>query len=322
MITVFSPFRVNQPATRGKGNTESWSITFNGVELRSIRKTESARGEALIWKIAMWGTPRDAHLLESVFARFPSLEQFARSHGLAIHQGLEIRSRKDKDIVPVPELAGKKRLLMKKLPKETRLYVFPPWAMEFIPEEKSYTRKGRDKLPLQVSRPPHAIVDEARRLAVYSDELIAVPHRQIGISGTPDNRNRLKALALYMISDFARCCEFFMAAQIGVQKSISNIATFNSLPMPEFSDDGLMALARLYDQLAASDDFSGNLVKGNSLRRKREELEQQANELGEAGAGGRGVIKRWACRWKTACWWETSLTNDTSFCVAKYPSLF
>ena len=123
------------------------------------------------------------------------------------------------------------------------------------------------------------IVDEARRFAVYSDDFIAVPDRQIGIAGTPDTRNRLKALAIYAMSDFARYYEFFIAAQIGVQKSISNLATFKSLPMPDFSDEDLIALAQLYDQLAATDDFSGGLVKGNSLRRKREDLEQQSNEL-------------------------------------------
>ena len=263
MIAVFSPFRVTQPATRGKGNTESWSVTVNGAELRSIRKTEAARGKALTWKIAMWGTPKDANLLESVSARFPSLEQFARSHELAIHQGIEIRSHKDKDTIPMPELADKKRLLMKKLPHETRLYTFPPEALESIPEDKAYLRRRGGTKGVKVSRPPHVIVDQARRFAAYSDEFIVVPARQIGISSTPDNQNRLKALALYVMSDFARYYEFFAAAPIGVQQSISNLSTFKSLPIPDFSDEGLIALAQLYDQLAATDDISVNLTKGS-----------------------------------------------------------
>ena len=279
MITVFSPFRITQPATRGKGNTESWTVTVNGTELRRVRKSEAAMGEALTWKLALWGTPRDGRLLERISDRFSTLAQFAQKYELAIHQGIEIRCHTDKDTVPVPELAGKKRLLIKKLPQETRLYAFPPEALGPIPEEEGYTRKGRDKLPLQVSRPPHVIVDESRRFAVFSNEFIAVPARKIGIAGAAESKNLLKTLAFYVVSDFARYFEFFLAAQIGVQKSISNLATLKSLPTPHFSDRDVNALSQLYDQLAATEDYSVSLINRPSRQHQRERLEKQANEL-------------------------------------------
>lgn len=279
MITVFSPFRITQPATRGKGNTESWSVTVNGAELRNIRKTEAARGASSTWKIALWGTPRDAHLLESVSARFPSLSQFAQSHGLAIHQGIEIRSHDDKDIVSVPELSGKKRLLMKKLPKERRLFTFPSHTLEIILKEKGYVRSRGGLKSVEVSRAPHVIVDESRRFAVYSNEFIAVPARQIGIAGAPINRIKLKALALYIMSDFARYYEFFKAAQIGVQKSISNLDTLKTIPIPGFSREDLNALSTLYDELVATENFIENLIGCNRLQRQRKVLEKQANEI-------------------------------------------
>ena len=279
IITVFSPFRITQPATRGKGNTESWSVTVNGAEIRRVQKNEAARGEGLTWKLALWGTPRDARLLESVSSRFPALAQFARTHELIMHQGIEIRSSTVKDIVQVPELVGKKRLLMNNLPKETRLYAFPPHALETIPEEKGFARKGRDKLPLQVSRPPHIIIDQARRFAVYSDDFIAVPARQIGISGQSSKQSLLKALSLYLSSDFARYSEFFRSPIMGVQESISNLDTLKTLPIPDFSDKELSILAQLYEQLAATEDFYYNFVDIVRFQSRREELEKQANEL-------------------------------------------
>ena len=196
-----------------------------------------------------------------------------------MHQGIEIRSSTVKDIVQVPELVGKKRLLMNNLPKETRLYAFPPHALEPIPEEKAFARKGRDKLPLEISRPPHVVIDVSRRFAVYSDEFIAVPPRQIGIAGTPEKQNLLKTLALYVMSDFAHYYEFFLAAQIGVQKSISNLGTLKALPTPDFSEKNLKILAQIYEQIVATEGSSANFVDIVRFQSRREELEKQANEL-------------------------------------------
>ena len=228
----------------------------------------------------MWGAHRDARFLESVAARFPNLSQFAQQHNLAIHQGLEIRSGTDKDIVAVSELVGKNQLLIKKLSKETRYYTFPSTALDTIPKEEGYVRKGRDKLPLQVSRPPHIIIDTSRRFAVYSDKFIAVPARQIGIAGTKKQSNLLKALALYISSDFAHYYDFFHAAQMGVLKSISNLDTLKGLPIPSLAGDTLKKLARLHDKLVATENFSDNLFKlENSVYTERNSLEQEVNRI-------------------------------------------
>ncbi|MCI5144459.1 MAG: SAM-dependent methyltransferase [Candidatus Electrothrix sp. AR3] len=280
MITVFSPFRITQPTTRSKRNTETWSVTVNSTELRQVRKPEAVEGKAVTWKLALWGSHRDARLLESVTARFPHLSQFAQLHNLAIHQGLEIRSRTDKDIVAVSELVGKSQLLMKKIPKETRYYSFPSTVLDTIPKEEGYVRKGRDKLPLHISRPPHIIVDVARRFAIYSDKFIAVPARQIGVAGTNKQSNLLKALALYMSSDFAHYYDFFHAEQTGVQRSISNLSTLKALPIPSLLDDTLKKLARLHDKLVATEHFSDNLFESeNSADAERNFLEQEVNKI-------------------------------------------
>lgn len=279
IITVFSPFRITQPATRGRGNTESWSVTVNGAELRRVRKNEALRGEALTWKLALWGTPKDARLLESVSARFPTLAQFAQMHELAMHEGVQIRCQNDKDIVPVPELVGKKRLLIRRLPKETRLYAFPPEAFESISKKEGYVRRRAGIKSVEVCRPPHVIIDQARRFAVYSDDFIAVPARQIGISGQPSKQSHLKSLSLYLSSDFARYSEFFRSPIMGVQESISNLDTLKTLPIPDFSEKDLRILAQLYEQLAATENSSGGFIDVLDLQSQREELEKQANEL-------------------------------------------
>uniref|UniRef100_UPI0040578A8D HsdM family class I SAM-dependent methyltransferase n=1 Tax=Candidatus Electrothrix sp. TaxID=2170559 RepID=UPI0040578A8D len=279
-ITVFSPFRITQPATRNKSNSETWSVTVNSTELRQVRKSEAAAGKAVTWKLALWGSHRDARLLESIAARFPSLEQVGKKYGLAIHEGIQIRSKAANDTVSVPELKGKNRLLMKELPKETRLYAVPPSSLKTIPSEEAFVRRRGGLRGLISSRPPHIIVDEARRFAVYSDKFIAVPARQIGVAGTEKQSNLLKALALYMSSDFAHYYDFFHAEQMGVQKSISNLKTLKALPIPSMSDDTLKKLAKLYDKLVATEYFSDNFFEPeNSAHTERNFLEQEANEI-------------------------------------------
>ncbi|MCI5217762.1 MAG: SAM-dependent methyltransferase [Candidatus Electrothrix sp. LOE2] len=279
-ITVFSPFRITQPATRNKSNSETWSVTVNSTELRQVRKPEAVTGKAVTWKLALWGSHRDARLLESIAARFPSLEQVEKKYGLAIHEGIQIRSKTVNDTVSVPELKGKNRLLMKELPKETRLYAFPPSSLKTIPSEEAFVRRRGGLRGLISSRPPHIIVDEARRFAVYSDKFIAVPARQIGVAGTNKQSNLLKALALYMSSDFAHYYDFFHAEQMGVQKSISNLKTLKALPIPSMSDDTLKKLAKLYDKLVATEYFSDNFFEPeNSAHTERNLLEQEVNEI-------------------------------------------
>ena len=63
----------NQEANRPSGfnrKVDTWAITINGSELREVGIAEAIRGDALTWKLAMWGSYRDRRLLESIEARF------------------------------------------------------------------------------------------------------------------------------------------------------------------------------------------------------------------------------------------------------------
>ena len=59
-------------------------------------------------------------------------------------------------------------------------------------------------VPLLVSRPPHIIVDATRRFAVFTEEFLAVPARQIGIAGPNDSAPLLKACAAARCGGYPR----------------------------------------------------------------------------------------------------------------------
>ena len=116
-IITFAPLVTNQEPNRPlrfNSKVDTWTITVNGSEIREVDIADAARGDALTWKLAMWGSHRDRRLLESVADRFPSLaiEQVERK--LTILEGFQLRERRQKEKkVFVPELVGKDELLTK-----------------------------------------------------------------------------------------------------------------------------------------------------------------------------------------------------------------
>ena len=110
---------------------------------------------------------------------------------------------------------------------------FPSSSLTKVPAERCFVRKRSGiEVPLKVSKPPHIIVDKLRRFAIYSEEYIAVPPRQIGIAGDDSNKALLKALSLYLVSDFAIYHQFLHSPEWGVSTSISTLKTLRRLPVP------------------------------------------------------------------------------------------
>jgi hypothetical protein len=105
---------------------------------------------------------------------------------------------------------------------------------------------------LAVCRPPHVIVSAARNFAVYSEKFIVVPPRQIGIVIVDGNQGLLKALALYLSSDFAFYHAFLTSTQFGVQRGRATLDSLRQIPIPllKLAPAELADWEALHDQLA------------------------------------------------------------------------
>lgn len=254
-ILTCAPFLVNQRAARAKRkrkSKETWAIVVNSTELRELRSAVVADGDFRPWKEAMWGSYRDGKLLNRIAHRFPlSLAGLAKAFGLHVHEGFQLR-KSGGNTQPMPQLAGRKQVNFAKLKQCGRIFTFPPSALPTIPEELANVRKGRGELPWLISNPPHVIVDASRRFAVYSDEFIAVPARKIGVSGPERAEDLLKALALYLSSDF--CCyqQFFTTPEWGVRTSLATLGALRDIPVPlcQLTDAELRDWAALQESLA------------------------------------------------------------------------
>lgn len=282
---VFSPMVAEQVASRpSKAGTriDSWNILVEANQLTELRQSDIIGGEALPWKIALWGSHLDGRLLRSLSSRFESFKSFCDSHGLKAAKGFEIRHRSASEkLNSVPELHDKPRLDNSKIKTDRLLFEFPKPAFSRVPKDWCFARKGRTVRPLEVSKPPHIIVDKLRRYAVYSDEFIIVPAGQIGISGPKAQGPLLEALSLFLISDFVFYHQFFLSPEWGVSTSISSLEALRLLPVPlgELSQRDLREWSALRGKLVAASRHENATLLSNGRRNESvKALMQHLNE--------------------------------------------
>jgi hypothetical protein len=301
-IAVYSPLVANQEATRplGQGRrNDTWNLVLNANELRSIRTAEAASGSALPWKLAAWGSEFDQKLLRRLGRQFSSFKDLEKGKVLVSAQGPELPGSPVRNgEVPsgykaVPEIVGKKTIDMHRLRETGRLFVFPPDALVDVDPNFAFASERHGiTLPLSVCRPPHVIVSAARNFAVYTDEYLVVPSRQIGIISPTDNRPLLKALSLYLSSDFAFYHQFFTSTQFGVQRGLATLGALRKIPCPldRCSPTDLSAWATLHDQIAeasakrvAASDAAGTLFEetrpGDEFAQLMDELDSRVADL-------------------------------------------
>jgi len=282
MTTVFSPLVANQEPTRplfSGVRTETWSITVNGDEVREIPHCEIVTGSGLPWKLATWGSGLDKGLLARLRRKFDSLgdceadwkraekafvfdaesgKVFGISEGLQLRpkDGSRIRRRNkaavNEQLESVTEVKDKPRLLMSELECVRRVFSFTDEMVEPVPDDETWVRKGRKLLPLAVCNGPHVVVGENRTFATFVRDFLILPGRQIGIVSAPGSDDLLKALALFLSSDFTFYHEFFVSSTFGVKRPISTLSALRKLPcpLPRLSNNELQEWATLHDELA------------------------------------------------------------------------
>ena len=270
-IEFYAPFLANQPTLR-KGQSaqrrESWNLLVNASEITEVEYSDAVRAGSLEWKIATWGSFLDRRLLRRIPQRIlSSLED----EGLVIiSEGLQTRTQaQDSDEDPLehhPELSGRKRLSLsclsqnsgqvqqnvRPLKGQRHLMRFPNSAIEILPEDETWVRRGRFDLPYRVSQSPHLIVSASLSFAVYDEGSLLVPPRQIGIAADRATPDLMRALALYLNSDFATYHQFFTTPEAGIQKSRNTLASLRNLPVPFDEHSSLEEWQELFDHAVAA----------------------------------------------------------------------
>jgi hypothetical protein len=264
MIETYSPLVANQQAsyTGKQGHRkETWNIVVNSSELKVVGYNNVLDGDPLPWKIAMWGSAIDAKVLRNVERRFRTMQDLEAEQRLVISEGPQLRdSTGDRASTEFhQELIGKATIDLDRLKRRRYLMRFPEDSIRLLTDSEVYLRKrGGIKRPLSICHPPHVVVSASRNFAVYTETFLVVPARQIGITSPSGSRILLKAIGLYLNSDFVTYHQFLRSPQAGVEKLVNTLTALRSLPLPFEDSVSLESWEELYSRIAGhtgKDDF-------------------------------------------------------------------
>ena len=233
----------------------------NSGEVQEVAYSNVVGGDPVPWKISMWGSAIDAKVLQTVERNFRTVGNLEDSGQLIISQGPELRGsvgeRNSNEYHP--ELVSTGTIDTDSLRRLRYLLRFPEGSIRRLTHSEVFVNKRAGiKKKLSICRPPHVIVSASRNFAVYSGDSLVVPARQIGITSPSGERSLLKAIALYLNSDFVTYHQFLTRTESGVQKTRNTLKALRSIPLP-FDATTTRVWEDLYSRIAhesiGRDDF-------------------------------------------------------------------
>ena len=253
-IVHYGPFSVNQVS---RAQTRPWVITINENEIQTISPTDAEKGDALTWKIALWGTYRDKRVLERIKNLFQlTLDELCKKKCWSIAEGSQLRNKNDEteyELEYVEDLEGKKRFNTDKMRLSLSRFSIPFEVLDDIPLDECHIRKRGGRAGLKINKPPHIILSPAwMNFITYSNEYVAVPSRTMAIAATTDtDADYLKALSVYLSSSLVAYYLFFNVPEWGVfrQAKRVTITKVKQIPTPEFTPTQVKLLADLQKEL-------------------------------------------------------------------------
>jgi hypothetical protein len=270
-IAISTPFAVEQsPQLNQKSKTEKmWTIFVDYSTIKEIPFKQISNGSSVTWKMAMWGTHRDGKLLDLISIHNPTLGEYLSDRNIHISEGSQLRflpkfeTKEQEDAFyanheHLPTLVGKDKIDQDKLKatlhRQKIALQFPDEASKKIGKEEAYLRRRGGQAGLTVSEHPHIIISASRSYILYSDDYVFVSPRQIGISGVSQS-NLLKALTLYLNSDFIRYQQWLTSASLGVERDCVNLDSLKRIPVPfaHFSNEDYCELAHLFDKIVEAE---------------------------------------------------------------------
>ena len=262
-IIHHGPFATNQVAS----NTEElWVLTIHGSEIQLVPQSDAATGETSVWKLALWGTPRDRRSLDRLRQLYPlTLTQFCERRGWGKkmpRQGAELRDitkvkksengKPKEKLIYCKELEDKKRFdpeRFNRLVKAGLQFSIPKQALTPIPDNECYVRKRGGLSGLAVNRPPHLLIPASwKNFLLFSEEYFGVPARQIGIAASEDDSETLRAVTVYLASSLVDYFVFFQVPEWGIYSTypIVVLRAVRAIPTPDFSEGQVKELAKLH----------------------------------------------------------------------------
>ena len=218
-------------------------IVVFGDEVRRFSRKQVA-SHPYIWKVALWGTPRDLILIDDLCKRFPSLDEVVQNRGWLIRKGVTVNGSSKNH---ASELATMRYVPVKAI---------TPFHVSSRQEDRIDGEVFHRPADRRVYLGPHALIRGGATsggflASVFLPDDAVFKDGIIGIAGPSDDRNYLKIVCAYINSSLARYYQFLTASTWGVERDVVRLTEYASLPcaIPVEDTDLLLEIVALVDQI-------------------------------------------------------------------------
>jgi type I restriction-modification system DNA methylase subunit len=207
---------------------DDWLLIIEPQDIAQIPKDEAIEND-IIWKVAMWGNPRDYELIKRL-SRLPSLGEICEKKEWIDGEGFIIGNRE----YEVPELSGKPYVDVRKLQRFTMNEESLP-----INEETQYNRHAKTKR--EIFQGPHLLIKQSPKagvglIAALLRKDAVFRHSILGIHGKESDLNQLAACCLVINTKIALYYELLTSRSWLVERDAFEKEEIMNLPMPENID--------------------------------------------------------------------------------------
>lgn len=242
------------------------AIVLDGTEVKYLDWDDLRRSPEL-WKVALWGSQRDASLILRLKS-FPTLDEVGRQLGWNAGEGMQIRGGAEN---PAPWASS-----ISHLPTDA----FEPYVLNsevlIQLEEATFHRprkRGRYRAPL-------VLIHESRCQAALVDKDLIYLHSLIGIVGAEANLDYMKVLVAFINSPLARYYQFLTSTRWAVERGNPVKEDYLRMPFIQPKADNLRFrdLIDVFDRLRLLQEESYTTALDSSAP-YREQLQDRLNKL-------------------------------------------
>ena len=176
-----------------------------------------------IWKVALWGTPRDFNLINDLSERFSSLRDVCESRGWKMGEGVKIKGEVQK---PKPELG-----MMRYVPTRA---VEPFCVLSGQNERINHEKFDRSR-NIGIYLGPHVLIragsiGKGGLASVFLPGDAVFRSAIIGIAGPSKDKDYLKTISAYINSSLARYYLFLTSSRWGVERDAILLDEYRNFP--------------------------------------------------------------------------------------------
>ena len=213
------------------------AIVIDSADIRHLERAE-LRSNPTLWKVALWGNPRDAGFIEHLQS-FPQLEHLEKTGQLRekMLEGFIVGNKKTEALW----LQGMPCVDTDK---------FQPYVVKLhgTVQESQFERP---RTPTIFTGPLALIHQSLCKAAFFTGDRVAYRHKITGIAGQPGEEQLLKWIVVYINSTLARYYHFLTSTSWAVERGTILQGEYKRMPLiiPDKDDPRLQEALMLFEEI-------------------------------------------------------------------------